>query len=203
MWNTPGNRIVVTPPASEPFTAAEVKTQLRISTSSEDSLITRFIKAAREDMENYLCRALITQTWKVKFDYFPPNWEREIQIPFPPLVSVTHVKYYDTDGTLQTMVANTEYETLLSTDSFGRVALLPDQIWPITDPQRKDSVEIQFVCGYGASGSSIPASILNAMLLQIGNLYANRETKVIGASVDSMDDFITSLVSTYRCKRFF
>ncbi len=196
-----GARTLVTPPAAEPFTVAEVKLQLRISTSTEDALITRNIAGVRRGMEAYLRRALITQTWKVCFERFPCYDDREIELPYPELQSVTHVKYRDTNGDQITLDSST-YEVLTNTLP-GKIALLPGQIWPVTQYQRSQPVEIQFVAGYGANGASIPEPIMNAMLLQLGDLYENRQEAIIGTIATSIPTGAKEYVSQFRCLRFF
>jgi uncharacterized phiE125 gp8 family phage protein len=53
---------VTTQPAIEPVSLQEVKDSLRITSSSEDSLITQYIVDARVYAENYTGRKFITQT---------------------------------------------------------------------------------------------------------------------------------------------
>lgn len=201
MYNEVGARELVTPPALEPFSAAEVKAQLRISISTEDALIDRMVLTARTEMENYLRRALINQTWKVKFDRFPSDWCRYFEIPYPKLQTLTHVKYYDPDGGLTTW-PTTEYESFNNT-SPARIALLPDKTWPITQIQRMQAVEVQYVAGYGANKTDIPKPIMEAMLLRIGDFYENRENLVLGTIMEEIPQGTKALVSEYRCMRFF
>lgn len=61
----------VTPPAIEPVTLDEAKAHLRVDINAEDSLITRLISDAREWVERFLRRSLITQTWALYLDAFP------------------------------------------------------------------------------------------------------------------------------------
>lgn len=200
--NDPGARTLITAPTVEPFTLAEAKLQLRVTTTTDDSRITFFIKAARVAMERHLRRALINQTWEVAFDRFPCQYEREIELPLPKLQSVTYFKYIDSDGQLVTLVEDTDYEVLTNTDP-GKVVLLPDVLWPITQYGRYQTVKIKYVAGYGASAASIPEPIMEAMMLHIGDMYENRENTIVGTISTSIPQNSADLVHDYRCVRFF
>ena len=80
---------VTTKPSIEPITNDEVKLYARIDGSSEDDLIDGFIQAVREATEKFLGRALINQTITAVFD----AWFSDlIELPRPPLVSVTELR---------------------------------------------------------------------------------------------------------------
>lgn len=195
-----GARRLVTAPTAEPFTLAEAKAHLRVSSTSEDALITRLIKGVREDTENYLCRALLTQTWEVRFNQFPPNWVRSFELPYPKLQSVTHIQYRDGDGVLQTMETS-RYEVLTNGEP-GLVALLPDQEWPVTQVRRLQAVTIEYVCGYGDTAASIPTPIIDGMLLALGDRFENRENFIVGTVSGELPTTAKDLMSVYRVKRF-
>ena len=60
----------ITAPASEPVTLAEAKLYLRVDGTSEDSLISDLIVAARLSEETWLKLSLITHSWKLVYkDY--------------------------------------------------------------------------------------------------------------------------------------
>ena len=78
---------LVTAPAAEPVTLVEAKTHLRLDTSSDDTYVSALITAARERVELFLRRALITQVFEFAVDDFPA-YDRAIDLPRPPLRSV-------------------------------------------------------------------------------------------------------------------
>ena len=91
-----------TPPAGEPLSLAEAQVYLKTSDPAEDAWITSAIQAVREQCEAFTRRALMTQTWVLWRDAFPPPsfaGLNEIELPFPPLVSVTHLRTWDAGGT--------------------------------------------------------------------------------------------------------
>ncbi|HOW32781.1 MAG TPA: head-tail connector protein, partial [Bacteroidales bacterium] len=59
--------------ASEPVTTEELKAQLRITHSSQDTMLASLIKAARQRAEFYTRRALITSVWDLFLDSFPDS----------------------------------------------------------------------------------------------------------------------------------
>lgn len=160
------NLKLVTAPAAEPVTATEAKTHCRITGTDQDSVITILISAAREMAEAITRRALITQTWDMYLDRF----ERVIDVPLPPLQSVTSVTYTDTAGDSQT-AASSLYDVDLAGN---RIILKDDQVWPDT-LIHENSVIVRFVAGYGAAGTAIPQPIKQAILMLIGHFYENRE----------------------------
>lgn len=159
-------------PASQPITLAEAKAHLRLTSTAHDTLIANLISAATELVDGrygILRRALITQTWQLQLYDFPVC--RHIELPLPPLQSVTSVQYYDTSNVLQTF-ANTEY-SVGATEFVGRIDLNDTASWPgVYD--REDAVTITFVAGYGIA-STVPMPIKQALLLMVAALFANPE----------------------------
>ncbi|HEY0282981.1 MAG TPA: head-tail connector protein, partial [Rhizomicrobium sp.] len=81
---------LVTPPAAEPVTLAEAKAHLKVDTSADDALITSLIVAARARAEWHSGCAFVTQSWTLWLDAWPRNGL--VEIPLPPLQSVTQVR---------------------------------------------------------------------------------------------------------------
>jgi len=64
-------------------------------------------------------------------------------------------------------------------------------------------VVVQAVVGYGASKNLIPAPIRSAILLLIGDLYENRENRVIGQGFTPVNTGAAeALLWPYRCVTF-
>lgn len=165
--------VIQTEPTVEPITTAEAKTHLRIEHSNHDTIIAGYIKAARLLIEARLHRVLVEQTWKAYYQGWPNKY---FEIPYPPLQSVTHIKYTDTDDDVTTWSSD-EYE--VDTDSEpGRVLLAYNYTWPNASLHPKNPIEIQFVAGYDDDGGSpadyranIPQNIKDAMKVQVEILY--------------------------------
>ena len=139
--------------------------------STEDTLITSYIKAAREYCESFQNRSYISQTWELWLDSFPNG--NYIRIPLPPLVSVSSVKYYDTSNTEATFSSDDYFVDTKSEP--GRLCLAYGESWPSTTLRSYNGVCITFVCGYGSTSSYVPERVRQSILLLVADYYANRE----------------------------
>lgn len=184
---------VVTPPASEPVTLTEAKTHMNVVGTADDTYISTLIVAGREYCEGFQARAHVTQTLELTLDAFPS--ERYVELPRPPLQSVTSVVYKDDDG-IDTTFAASNYA--VDTKSFvGKIVLMPSASWPSFDPYPVNAVSITYVAGYGAA-STVPAHVKQAMLLLIGHWYENRETILIGTVSKQLEFTVSSLLAMRR-----
>lgn len=160
----------VTPPAVDLLSLAEMKTQTRVEHGADDAYLTALGQAVTDHLEGYagyLGRCLISQTWTLRMPGFPGCC---IQIPLPPLIGVTSIRYVDPDGVEQTVLADT-YHVLDGPRS--QVVLANGEAWPAVEWNPR-AVTVTFVCGYGAAASDVPAAIRAAALLTVADLYANR-----------------------------
>jgi uncharacterized phiE125 gp8 family phage protein len=178
---------LVSPPSIEPVTLAEAKAHLRLDTDVDDAYVAALIVAARERVELFLRRALITQAYEYTIDRFPVNayliyTTSFIDLPRPPLQSVEWIKYIDTAGNLQTLPPATCVVDA-SSNEMGRVALAWNQFWPITR-WSINAVVIRFVAGYGDAAENVPQAIRHGILIEISSLYENREDVVVGQTIN-------------------
>ena len=162
-------------PTIEPVRLEEAKWHLRIDNDDSDYIIENLIKAGREHVEAILNRALMTQTWVMYLEDWPDDSDF-IEIPYPPLQSVSSIIYTDTSGTPNTWVAATYYH--VDTDSEpGRVILRYGAEWPSATLAPNNPIAITFVCGYSLSQiDDVPQSIKQAILIDVADMYENRET---------------------------
>ena len=188
-------------PYTEPVTLDEVKDHLRIEHNNHDSQLLGLITASREWMESYTSRALVQQTWK----YYLQDWPSadEFELPFPPLHSVTSIKYTDSDGTQTTWEdatgSPTTYDYEVDTDSEpGRVILGYGEVWPSVTLHPKNPIEIEFVAGYDDDGESppdyrvnIPEAIKNAIKLDIEIRYDRPNDAYLKVLQDVRDNLLT------------
>lgn len=175
VWRIPWNvtsSTVVTPPSVEPIDLATAKLHLRVTDTAQDALIAILITAARTHVENVCQRALINQTWRVTYDRFV----QPLQLPGGNVQSITALTYIDVNGASQTLAPTTGYVADLA--SFpARIFPPMSQCWPEAGAIPA-SVSCVYTLGYGATSASIPAPLVGAMLLIIGDLYENRESHV-------------------------
>jgi len=161
--NYTGLELVTAPASAVVDRDTEVKPQLRIDHTDDDAVLTNLISAATDWVEDVTGRKLVTQTWTVYFADWPDG--DEFRLPHPPLQSVTHVKYYETDDTANTLSATT-YDVDTSS-RLGVIRLKYGESWPTVTLRPTKAIEIQFVCGY----SSIPDALKQAVILQVAQLY--------------------------------
>ena len=190
---------MVTAPVGYPVTLDEARHQVQqAGTVDDDYLGLVVLPAATERAESATGRALLTQTWDLTLDRFPDD--RYIEIPRPPLVSVTHVKYYNTSGTLVTLTANTDYVVESGARlRRGRVGLLASGVWPVPRDQQ-GAVIVRFICGYGTS-QSVPALLKAGILLDVATLYAQRENVIVGTIVSDLPYASRNIYWTCRSPR--
>lgn len=165
---------LVTPAATTAITLAEAKAQMRVETDDDDALITRLIAAAIAftDAQGSLGKAIITQTWR----QWIGNNPSEVLLLIKPSISVTAVKYYDTEGDLQTAVL-ADFD-VLGTPSYRYVKAKSGYTWP-TAQVRPDAIAIEYTAGYGSATTDVPETIRHALLMLVAHWYENRENSTM------------------------
>ncbi len=193
-----------TEPVDEPVTLDEAKQQIRVTTSTENDFIEDLIKSARISAELYCERVFITQTWQIFFDFLGNigrsewwNGVREgpvtsffadvIEITRPPLQSIVSVTSFDQDD-VGTVFSDSNYNVRVYSGNNppkGRIALKGGVSWPVGG-RNVDSLEIEFIAGYGDAGSDVPRQIRNAILEEVAFRYEHRGDCIdtaIGSSI--------------------
>lgn len=179
---------------TEPVTTIEAKAHLRIVSSAEDAVIAAMIKAARMQVENELGRSLITQTWEKTLDQFPDA----IELPYPPVIGVSSLTYYDTAGVQQALDAATY--TVDTKSEPGWLVPAYGYDWPDT-LEAINAVTVTYTAGYGAA-AAVPQAIKQWILMQVGAMFENRESAAQGAAAAQMLPFVAGLLDPYRVLRF-
>jgi uncharacterized phiE125 gp8 family phage protein len=167
---------LVTAPTSEPVSLADAKHHLRVDITEDDDYIRGLVTGVRLHVERVILqRALITQTWDLYLDAFPAG---DLELPYPPVQSVTHVKY-TAEGEAQATVSSDDY--LVDTYSTpGKIRLQSTAVWPGDTLIEVNGVVVRFIAGYGDDDTDVPMTIRQAILLLVGDLYENRENTLIG-----------------------
>lgn len=178
---------VITPP-TEPVTLADARLHLRVTDTSEDTLIASLTTAAREYCEHYLQRSIGSQTLELALDEFPDG---AIDLPRSPVTAITSLKYIDTNGTEQTLAPSA-----YTLDTFSHTSWVI-RAYGTEWPETLDAANVVRVV-YVAGAATPPATVKAAMLLTIGHLYENRESTVIGQTAIELPLGVKALLDTVR-----
>jgi uncharacterized phiE125 gp8 family phage protein len=178
---------LTTAPAAEPVTLDAAKAHLRVDTADDDALITSLVAAARARAEWHTGRAFVTQSWTLWLDRWP--CDSIIEIPLPPLQSVSSVTAYAPDNTATVLDAATYQVDLVA--SPARLALKPNASPPAA-LRALNAVAIAFTAGYG-DASDVPAPIQQAILTIVAALYAHRGDEAVELPQEAL-----ALLAPYR-----
>lgn len=174
----------------------DARTQARIDDDTYNATLIRYIKAATRLAENTLRRAFITQTWRLGLDNWPNydgdygwgdspsgdsrdyirfNRYRELELPRPPLQTVSSIIYTDPTGAPQTL-SPANYIVYPDAEP-GKVAPQLAFAWPPVK-MVPFPIVITFVAGYGAAQSNIPENIQQWIALAVSAQNENRESDI-------------------------
>ncbi len=210
--------LVTAPSSGDPVvTSTEAKLYARQDETADDTLFTGLIAAATKLAEKWTRRFFVTQTWKYFIDCFPGNsiypaflrvpmaipapdyTNDQILIPRPPLLSITHIKYYDTSGTQQTL-SSANYQVDVASEP-GRIIPSYGNTWPATRYPYLNAVEIQFVAGYGAA-SAVPDDIKTAIKLLINHWYDIRLPVEMAVQAREIPMSVGMILDSYKVVDF-
>lgn len=205
----------LTDPASEPITVAEVKAQLRLSTSADDTLITStIIPGVRDFAERHTMTAIPQRTFTAVYDnihrkgvanvgWFDGTREgsitetmvlRKLEIPLPPLVSVEAVRTYNRAGTSSVFSSSSYYLDTYAEP--GALVLKDGYTWPV-DLRDVNAVEIDFTAGY----DTVPPMLKIAMLQIAAHWYENRELFEIGTILARVPISAMAILDRFKLRR--
>ncbi len=152
---------LVTPPAVEPATVAEAKQYLRVDTDAEDTVISNLITAARQAVEQYIRKSLITQTWKLVYN---TQVSQQVMLPMGPVQSIASVVTTSRDGA----------QVTLDSDNYYLNAAKVYLVFDVTPEEHE--ITITYTAGYGSSASSVPMAIRQGILVYLAAMFDGRES---------------------------
>jgi uncharacterized phiE125 gp8 family phage protein len=161
-----------TGPVVEPVSLADAKAHCRVDASADDALMQGYITTAREWVEDYIDRALVTQQLVMKLDAFPP----EIELPRPPMIAsgtatAVTITYVTGEAGGTATLAASEYR--IDRDSTpGAIRTLYAGSWPshLID---QNAVTVTWWAGYG-DPTTVPQRVKSAILMCVHELYEKR-----------------------------
>jgi len=218
------NLVTIEEAQNEPVTLEEIYTFLRLDPEGsppshpDDNMLRSFIKASREKVEQFTRRTLtVGATLKAVYSAFPAcrvyfggigidadDYEHRydaLELPRPPVNSVSSVRYYDEDNVLRTLPTSNWF---LVSDSFtAKINLSEGYTWPTTF-KRDDAVQVTFTSGYEPIGSpnsaqdSVPELIKTAIKLEVQLMYDEFSPEKRAAA----EDAISRMLVSYRVYSF-
>lgn len=178
--------VVVTPPVHE-IDLDLVKAHLRVDHDDDDTLIGAFVGAAVSHIDGrqgWLGRAIWPQTLELRQNVFCSP----IRLPYGPATTVVTVKYVDPDGTEQTLASDQYVLT-----NAGELDRAYNASWPNLRGDA-EGVRVRYTAGY----ETLPASILSAVLIMVGDLYKSRESTGADGQAVQMSTTVQNLLAPFR-----
>ena len=176
-----------TAPSAEVVTAAELALFMKLDPDVETkdaTVLADLVVAARQAVEEYLNRALISQSWQLTINSKP---DARIPLPRGEVISITSTTVYDDSD--NTYDQSTYYHTKTGED--GEIYLKSGSSWTTSGGRRAGLMVITYAAGYGADETSVPEKIKTA-IKQVGTfLYEHREATMI-------PDHVMSAAHSYR-----
>jgi uncharacterized phiE125 gp8 family phage protein len=187
--------MIETQPVVEPITIDDAKAQLRLTTTVDDDMLTRLVKAARIRAERITGRSLTYKGYLQTFDSFPSP-RKAIVLQAPPLISVTSIEYLDDTLTLQTWDPS-EYR-VITKQVPGLIRAIEPNVFPVAACHMEDAVQVHFFAGYSIDGYGdttqlIPEDLQIAIAQLAAHWYdhpemvsADNQNKVPGNLMDTI-----------------
>ena len=184
------------------ISTADARTHLRQTyvDVSDGAKIDSLVAALTYEAEVFCNRGFLNQTWRYYADGFPTD-SNEILLYKGPISAVSSVAFYDSVGNWSALETESFQADIISEP--GRVKMAAGvNSWPTTQAGRVNSVMIEFVVGYGDTADLVPKGIREAILLQLGSLYTNREDEVMGTISTKLSRNCELALGPYRIPRF-
>ena len=125
-------------PGAVPVSLTEMKAYMKVTSASDDTLITSMLASATTWGENYTGREFRANTWQLLKDVF----EDRICILRDPVATITFVKHLVL-SVQETVAASVYY--LKKNVQNSEILLNEDQDWPDDTDDREQVIEIEFV----------------------------------------------------------
>jgi uncharacterized phiE125 gp8 family phage protein len=149
--------------AASPIDLATAKAYLKVTSTSDDTLIQILIDAVTQWGEKYTTRDFRAKTWELFIDAFADRIEMR-RSPVDTIDTVTRLVL----GTPTAVAAAVFY--LKKGTQFSEVLLNDGQEWPTDVDEREQAIEIEF----STVAFACLDSIKDAILLHLAHVYTNR-----------------------------
>lgn len=181
-------------PAVEPVPLAVLKTQLKLDQDDEDDVLAGLIRVARQHVERETGLVLISRKVRFYLDGWPQSGL--LKLSRAPLVSVEALTYYDQKGLAQAFDLQG-----LEMDSASRVPRLYLSLPPASF-RRLNGIELDVTLGFGVEPASVPAGLVQAILLHAGAMYGFRGVVALEDQPAIIPPGYDRLIAPYMRRRF-
>ena len=181
---------LLVPPATEPWTVSDAKSFLRVEHDDDDALIAALIASARGQVEALTRRGLMTQTWRLVLDRWPPDGR--IAPRLAPLRSVIAARVYDAANN----AGSIDIERFV-VDTAANVIAAPG--WSLPPPGRGTAgIELDLEVGFGDNAADVPEVLRHAIRTLVAHWYENRGLAAIGQTVAMLPGSVSAMIAFYR-----
>jgi len=184
-----------TAPAFNPVLLSEVRDNLRILGTDNDTLLQDIIYAAIDDAQTYTGRQFARATYTAYLDAYPGN--DELEITLGPVDAITTVKYYAQGAAMLTTVTNTKYQ-LDNSELTARLRFLESFS---ADSDKMNVIEIEFTTGW-ATAPEIPANIKDVIILLASERFLNPGNQMLNFGASQRTTKAQLLLNKYKVQRF-
>lgn len=179
--NRYGNLELIAYPSTQVVTTTELKSQLRIDTSDEDTLLSTYISAATQMAENYCNRHFCTAKYKIWFNELPTKFS----LYYPDCKF--SLSGDNKDGLYYLASSGTTYTYFIANNWFCNNNLNPNIVTLHNTPTAIDTNDLngendqvyyfQFQTGFGDAASDVPDAVKQAIKLIASDMYYFREDR--------------------------
>jgi|TARA_B110000908_G_C10214907_1_gene432278 uncharacterized phiE125 gp8 family phage protein len=172
--NKQGDLVLVDNPATKVVSVTDIKAQLRIDSSDEDTLLGYYIDAATDMAENYCNRHFITHQYKLYFN----EQVQTASLIFPNCTleetgSNKPINWLDENGAAQS--SDKAYIDAFSNPSLAYLS--SDFPGTTLKDNAANTFYFWFNTGYGAASADVPEAIKQAIKLIVADMYYFREDR--------------------------
>lgn len=172
---------------------AKKQVEIADAITRHDEQLLDLIDEALDQVELDTLHVYASATYRITFDDWPSG-DKPVVIPSLPVSAIDSLKYYDTNGTQQTMSS-----ALYRLDTGRTVPVLwradLDTAWPDLEVNRPQAVELNYTAG-NATIDVVPSWMRQAGLARLAMLWADRGIGQI--DVDKAERVYRSIITRRR-----
>ena len=163
---------LITPPVLEPVTLDEAKAWLKLESPDDDNVVMRLIAAARQMVERYTRRALLTQTWRLS--YSQRSLQPSLVLPMAPACQIISRSVQSETGSQGPIDLSGVWLDVGSEPPrlVFQKPYLANQCLPFSSQSVTVTFDIRF--GYGDQPSTVPEALKQAVLVFVAQAYEKR-----------------------------